>query len=625
MSKIDIINDLYKNYEAVEIVRLSDQQFTFLSNSGDIWQPPERISVSDWAEKHYVHEEGKLRLIPFQRGLLDAFSDPSIEYISFKKSARVGATMSMVIGCVYFAAQDPQRLMMTQPTDDDCKGISTDHVQPAYDRCPQTQALFKSKLATRNTQTHKVFPGGSLKILAAKSPRNLRRHDVDVLMLDEVDGYETTVEGDPIKLAIRRTQNSPRRKIYMASTPVNAETSKICRAFEDSDKRHYYVPCPHCGSHQTLDWDRMCIDERFTVDMALEDLKDDTWIARMRCKDCDELIDESFKDQMLKQGEWVAHAPFRGNAGFFINTLYSPFTNASWQKLVVEYLEAKRSPDTLQTFQNTVLGLEWNSSIDDLDVETIKERKTDVSLHPVPHEVLLITVGVDVQKDRVEITHLGHKENGGILVLSHDKLYGDPTGEKLWDDLDDKLAEDFLHEDGGQIGIAAVAVDSGNWTQSVYKYCAGRQIKGIYAIKGVDGEKRQLWTESKIRPGMGAKLYNVSTDDGRKTILQRLAVNDLESPACIEFSDKLDDEYFKQLLSRYRKLEYVHNSPKFTWLVREGHRCESIDCFVYGYAVKETLSPNWKRLRESVQKPPHEDEKPKKTGFSGLGSQASSM
>jgi phage terminase large subunit GpA-like protein len=48
----------------------------------------------------------------------------------------------------------------------------------------------------RNTLLSKRFPGGgSLKIIAARSPRNLRRHTVRVLLVDEADACEATPEG----------------------------------------------------------------------------------------------------------------------------------------------------------------------------------------------------------------------------------------------------------------------------------------------------------------------------------------------------------------------------------------------------------------------------------------------
>ena len=55
-----------------------------------------------------------------------------------------------------------------------------------------------------------------------------------VLFADEIDGYELSAgaEGDPVELAMRRTMTFANRKIVLASTPVDADTSRILRAYD---------------------------------------------------------------------------------------------------------------------------------------------------------------------------------------------------------------------------------------------------------------------------------------------------------------------------------------------------------------------------------------------------------
>ena len=611
-SVADIVNSLHWEEYGENMLAL------FRKGMG-YFRPPRRMTMSEWAETEYVHDSGKLKLIPFQKGFLDAFTDPSVERITWQKSARVGATMSMTIACCYYPAQDPCRVGYLLATDDDAKGISTDEISPALERTPSCSKHFlRGGTALRNTLTHKVYPGGSLKLLAAKSPRNLRRHNMDVVLLDEVDSYQITSEGNPIDLFIRRTQNSARRKIVLASTPTHAETSEICRSFATSDQRYYFVPCPHCGAHQTLSWDKVTVNGVPVTKLRLVDYEEiQEPVAAIQCKECSETIDETAKKWMLAEGEWRATKPFTNHAGFFINTLYSPFPNASWQKLVVEYLVAKKSPDTLQTFVNTVLGEAWSDNLDDLDPHLIAKRRGAYGLHMVPKDILLITVGVDVQKDRAELTYVGWGE-GPTRILGHEKVYGDPTSQQLWDAVDAAKARRFPHELGGDIGVSATAVDSGNWTQHVYAYCAGKEVQGVYAIKGVPGA-RPLWSESKIRPGRGAKLYNVGVDTAKTIIMQRLGVTDPEAEGYIEFTESIDETtgYFEELLGEYRKVEYKNNRPVFVWERKQGQRVEALDCLVYAFAARHTIKPNWDRLREACTA--EERRVKKSSGFADLG------
>jgi phage terminase large subunit GpA-like protein len=118
--------------------------------------------------------------------------------------------------------------------------------------CPVLGRLILAPSKTRdsdNTILHKVFRGGSLSIVGANSGRGFRRVSRRVMAFDETDGYPLSagVEGDPIKLGIRRTEYYWNRKIIAGSTPTLAGLSRIERLFLAGDQRRYYVPCTECG------------------------------------------------------------------------------------------------------------------------------------------------------------------------------------------------------------------------------------------------------------------------------------------------------------------------------------------------------------------------------------------
>lgn len=238
-------------------------------------------------------------------------------------------------------------------------------------------------------------------MVAAKAPRNLRRHNVRVLFMDEVDGMEVTAEGSPIILAERRTMSFPDRKIVLGSTPVFEETSNVLRAYAQSDARVYEVPCPDCGGFSEILWDQIIWDAG-----APE-------TARWRCPDCAAEVPERHKADMVTAGHWRATRPeVQGHAGFRMNALIALHTNAAWSKLAAEFIAAKDDPSTLQTFVNTILGQGWRSDGDELDEADLVARAEAFSLDRVPAEVLVLTLGVDVQHDRLEATFVGWTEGG---------------------------------------------------------------------------------------------------------------------------------------------------------------------------------------------------------------------
>jgi phage terminase large subunit GpA-like protein len=60
-------------------------------------------------------------------------------------------------------------------------------VEPVFAATPALRGALTidTDEGDRNTLLSKRFPGGSLKIVAAKAPRNLRRHTARVLIVDE--------------------------------------------------------------------------------------------------------------------------------------------------------------------------------------------------------------------------------------------------------------------------------------------------------------------------------------------------------------------------------------------------------------------------------------------------------
>ena len=99
----------------------------------------------------------------------------------------------------------------------------------------------------------------------------------------------------------------------------------------------------------------------------------------------------------------------------------------------------------------------------------------------VPDEVMVLTAGVDVQDNRLEMTVQGWGKDDESYVLDHITLYGDPSTPHLWNDLDTQLNRQYETESGRVLMIRAAAVDSGgHFTNSVYAYCKKNQGRRIF-------------------------------------------------------------------------------------------------------------------------------------------------
>lgn len=541
--------------------------------------PPPRINLAKWLESTIRLPDtvsaapGRLRLWPYQRGIADAIGDPETERVTLVKSVRIGLSTLLTGTLASFVANEPSPILLLLPTEADCRDYAVSDLEPIFEATPDLRGLLTDdRDGERNTILSRRFSGGSLKIVAAKSARNLRRHNVRILLIDEADAMEVTPEGDPIMLAEKRTLSFANRKIVLGSTPTDEETSNVLRAYANSDKRVFEVPCPRCGAFFEIRWAHIEWDE------------DEPETARCKCPHCEGRINEREKAAMVEQGEWRATAPqVKGHAGFRINALVSTLANAAWGKLAAEFLAAKKSPETLQTFINTILAEGWSESAEEIDETALQARAKPFGLADIPSEVRLLTAGVDVQRDRLECTLLAWTADGAALVMAHDVFWGDPQADEVWTELDDHLKQKWTHPLGGQIGVSATAVDSGDGetTDAVMAFTKSRFARRIVAIKGAAGNRPAI----EASKGKSGRLFIVGVDGVKGQVLKRL-----DDPAALRFSADLAPVFYEQLASERRVLRYKHGRPYHLWERLKGRRAEALDCVVYAFAVRSLVN-----------------------------------
>jgi phage terminase large subunit GpA-like protein len=385
-------------------------------------------------------EAGAYRTWPYLREPLDSIGAKTPEYVSIIKPSRVGFTKGLMIAVAAMAAADPCSIGLLVPVDEDARDYVVDELEPLFASTPMLRGLIiPGRLTGRNTLTRKSFrTGASLKILPARAPRRLRRHDFRVLYCDEIDAMEITVEGDPIVIAEKRTFAHADRKIVRGSTPTEEDVSLIQRAFAESDQRIFEIPCPHCREFFELLWEMIQWPEG-------EPEK-----ASCFCPGCGAEIEEKLKPELVEHGRWRPLRPEVANhRGYRLNALVSRLPNAAWPKLAAEWLKARRGgPAELQVFVNLVLGKPWKTSINRLSAEVLAGRVEPIGLERIPPEIVLITVGADVQDDRIEACVLGWPIAGAPAVLGHLVIDGNTLEDATWSAFDEFLRSHWAHPHG---------------------------------------------------------------------------------------------------------------------------------------------------------------------------------
>lgn len=570
---------------------VSDQQLE--SKALSLWKPPPRLTLSEWADRYaYLSAEssaeaGRWRTLAYQKGIMDAFTDPRVEMVVWMKSARVGATKIFNHLCAYHMHQDPCPLMVCQPTVEDAEGYSKDEIAPMIRDTPVLRELVSEPKAKdgSNTILMKQFPGGTLSMVGANSARGFRRVSRRVVLFDEVDGYPaTTSEGDQIKLGIKRSEYYWNRKIGIASTPTTKDFSRVERWFLQGDQRRFYVPCPECEHWQYLRWQQMKWE------------KDQPETVTYECENCQARIPHTKKRWMVDRGEWrptaVAQRP--GLVSFHLWAGYSYSPNATWEQLVREFLEVKGDPDQLRTFVNVTLGetfeLDYASK---LSAEGLMKRREEYEPGTCPDGVLCLVAGVDTQDTWLDVNVWGFGRGEEAWLIWSQELRGDPALPEVWGQLDQVLQTEWSCANGKSLKISQMAVDSGgHYTHQVYMYARERKAQGVIAVKGSSrrdqaiinrGAKVDITYRGKTVKNSGM-VYQIGTDTAKTTIYGRLRHNE-PGPGYFHFGLAADEEFFNQLTAEKQQIKTVRGFQVKEWVKKSSDRSEKLDGCVYAYAA----------------------------------------
>lgn len=540
---------------------------------------------------------------------MDAVSDPRNTQVVVMSSAQVGKTeiLNNIVG--YYISQDPAPLFVVDPTLEMGEAWSKDRLAPMIRDTPTLTCLVAepNSKGSGNTLLHKVFPGGHITIAGANSPASLASRPVRVVLMDEVDRYPASAgtEGDPVSLAIKRAANFWNRRIVMFSTPTVKDASRIEQSFLQSDQRRYFVPCPHCETFQVIKW------------AAVQWTENDPKSARIACEDCGSLLDDSDRITMIAGGEWRATAPFTGIAGFHLWEAYSPWRTLA--EIVGDFLKAKPYPETLKTFINTSLGETWEDKLGErIAGDSLASQAEDYEQWTVPAEALLLTLGVDVQHDRLALALWAYGPGEEAWAIASTEIDGDPSEVSTWAKLDAQLAREFPHGLGGTIRIAAACVDAGDGqtTGYVLDYCRDRRRRHVLAIKGQSqigkpaiGRPTKVDVSIKGLPTVrSALLWPVGSDTIKGWLMGRL-----KKPGMVHFAAELGPDFYEQLTAESLQTKFSHGMPVRRWVKKASARNEALDASVYAYAAAVYAGlkrANWARLRaRCLPKAPTEQEK----------------
>lgn len=598
-------------------MKTARELWQYISKNG--LKPLPKTSVSQWADNHRMLSSGisaepgkwKTSRAPYQKDIMNAFTEPGIHRVVVKSSSQIGKSdmMNNVIG--RFAHLDPCAIMMIQPTIDMAQDYSKTRIAPMIRDTKVLNNLFydvKSRDAN-NTILSKVFPGGRLIMCGANSPAGLASRPIRILLADEVDRFPDSAgtEGDPVDLAAKRMTTFWNSCMGLFSTPTNEGSSRIDEEYLAGTQEEWQHKCPNCGEYHLLRHIDMTVDykEIKTPSGKKTVIVND---VKWRCPHCG----FSFSEKEMKQTpqKYIsrnADALKNGIRSFFVNGFTSPWM--TWSKIMREWLEAKGDPEREKVIMNTVFGESYKQKGAFEDEQIFLRRRESYGAE-LPNGVLLLTAAIDTQDNRLEYEVVGWGKEEECWGIRKGIVLGAPNQDRTWKEIDNILDKTYHFADGKGLKVVRTFIDSGgHYTSDVYNYCQKNFHKQRFAIKGRGGPGIPLIYKIAKANNAKAPLILLGVDDGKQQIMDRLSI-DSPGPLYFHFPQDegikelsnrgYDDLYFKGIISEHKKVYKRNGVLREVWETTKNVRNEPLDLRNYNLACMKSLKPDWDKLEMLV-------------------------
>lgn len=449
-----------------------------LLESAQIFQPPERLSVSNAAVKYrHLHNPpayiGKWfnETTPYMAEPMDMASSRHHNGLCFVGPAQSAKTDALVLNTLlYSIICDPADTILYVPSQASARDFSRRRVDRLHRHSKMAgEQLIKGR---HNDNTFdKFYKSGMMFTISWPSINEMSGKPVPRVALTDYDRMPMDVdgEGSPFDLGQKRTttfktfgmtivESSPGKEItdpkwnqQQQKTPHEAPPCEgILSLYNRGDRRRWYWPCPHC---------RVYFEANFSH-LLWTDKGDPLLSARtvfMVCptNGCSIMPEERYqmnlKGVWLREGETINEDGVRGGKGvvsemssFWLKGVAAAFI--TWQTLVMKFINATNeyartgSEESLKSTVNTDQGEPYLPiSLQSARLpEDLKEMAVTLPPRHVPEEVRALFASIDVQKNRFEVQVHGIAPGNPYKIFVIDRFAViksnrlDEDKERLW-------------------------------------------------------------------------------------------------------------------------------------------------------------------------------------------------
>ncbi|EKF17075.1 phage terminase large subunit family protein [Nitratireductor pacificus] len=608
--------------------------------------PPPPVDYLAWAKQNIVFSDRisafpgpyNEALFPFFSEILRALSpeDPC-SVVTLGKSAQVGGTILANIFTLGTMDMDPCDFLYVHPTEENAARWSKTKLMPLVRETDAIRALFsESSRDGGNSILYKerIDGRGAIQAAGANSPAGLSMISPRKQVQDDLAKWSMNEAGDPETQADSRSKAFFNRKVFKISTPLVSPGCRITTNFHLGTQESYHVPCPHCHEMQALRWENM----RDHIDPERPEK------AHFVCVHCGCEIEEHHRSWMVAPengAHWVAKYPDRArhHRSFHIWVAYSPLE--SWEALARAWLkvqsggpdEKEKGAGAEQVFFNDWLGLPFEAESKAVAWEDLRDRgeETGFKRGLVPAEALALSLGLDVQGDRVEWQLVGYGRNRFRCVMdrgivdyragSHLPGYRAHTGHisepEVRAALDRLLKRTWPDEWGNQRSADIAAIDGNAYTEDVWGWVRKHPKSRVIMVRGDNRDNARLLSQVREFDRKGkpkkqkwtSRFFNFNASIMKIGLYRDLKKDDPERAGYVRFALGLGDDFYQQVTSEVRVEERTRTGhPRYVWKLPSGQRNEALDMMNQAHAgairlgITYWTDEEWDMLAERLAK-----------------------
>jgi len=619
------VSTIFQKPKSLPTVEALEENFKLPSISGDI---------SGNYQFYYT---------PYFLGVAAALDDPEVHEVDLMKASQIGWTY-FLIGYILKRMKDASTgrqlpIMMLFAKEKDGKSFHDEKLEEAG--LANSDWIgdiidFSSSRKAGNSWYFKKFVNGFLKLVGSNSTGNVKStSSVGLAIIEEPDDTSDDVkgQGDSISSIEERLKRYMDSTLIVGGTPAVKGLSKTEFRVLASDAKILPVECHECREKHVLDFANVDWDGKQGPSEIAKDtgevlsIKHEIYgyskpeTARYVCPNCQCEWDDYQRQENIrntcfraraagdKYAGWTSTKPFYGKAGFMeLGEVYACIPGTTMGDVVREYLEAEHLASVGDEskrikFVNQKEGRPYEYKSGGPDIDELRDKALDYEEMVVPRGGYRLTVGVDLQHDRIAIIIRAWGRGEESWLVFAGEIYGDVKDRRdpVWIELKKILFTPIEHEQGFKVNIEAATIDTSDGTTNDAAYyfirsnnktsmvlMAGKGSSNDYGTKEIFSKPKAIDTKGRNNTKAskhGLHVFIVGTHKAKDLTFGRMALKGT-GPGRFHVYKNVRSDYFKQMLG---EVKAPTRSGRKTWQQKSGQAIEFWDGEQYALHAARTI------------------------------------